>query len=85
MKKKCSSCASCGMPLLNPEDHAQGCLESKLCLYCAHADGTPKTYDEVLTGMSEYFVHSQNIHPAKAREMAQQTMDKMPYWNKRSK
>jgi hypothetical protein len=85
MKKKCTSCASCGMPLLKPEDHALGRVDSELCHYCAHPDGTPKTYDEVLTGMSDYFVHSQNIHPNAARDMAMQTMEKLPYWSQRRK
>jgi hypothetical protein len=83
MKKKCTACCSCGMPLVKPEDHALGRVESELCLYCAHPDGTPKTYDEVLTGMSDYFVQSQGIQVKAARDMAKQTMDKLPYWQQR--
>ena len=71
------------MPLLKPEDHALGCTDNELCLYCAHPDGTPKTYDEVLTGMSEYFVQSQGIQVKAALDLAKQHLDKLPYWQKR--
>jgi hypothetical protein len=74
------SCISCGMPLRTDEDHAARDAQKDYCRHCARPDGSLKSYDEALDGMSHFFVHTQGIDPAAARELAKGAMAKMPAW-----
>lgn len=83
MKGKCESCTSCGMPFERAEDHALGDENIPYCKYCTREDGTLKSYEEVLEGMSNYLVHSQGIDKTKASLMAKQILAKLPAWSLR--
>ena len=85
MAKKCVVCYSCGTPLRKPEDHALGLEESEFCTNCTHPDGTRKSYQELLNDLAVYFIQSKTIHPKGARDLARQTMQKLPYWRLRRK
>lgn len=85
MIKKCSSCTSCGMPFECPEDHALGREDLPYCAYCTKADGTLKSYEEVLDGFMEHLVHTQGLNKPAARQMAAETMSKLPAWSKTKK
>jgi len=85
MIKKCTSCSSCGMPFQKAEDHALGREDMPYCAYCTKEDGTLKTYEEVLEGFMEHLIHTQGLNKSAARQMASDTMSKLPAWNKRKK
>lgn len=75
------NCISCGMPLRTNEDHAASDPTKRYCRHCARPDGSLKSYDEVLEGMSGFLTKTQGIDAGKARELAKQMMAKMPAWS----
>jgi len=78
-----AGCVSCGMPFRSIEDHAMSDPAKDYCRHCARPDGTLKSYDEALTGMSGFFQHTQGVDPAVARKMAAETMAHQPAWRGR--
>ncbi len=44
------------MPMATPEDHGAGDINNDWCLHCCHLDGSHKTYEEVLEGLSVYLM-----------------------------
>ena len=76
-------CIACGMPLEKPEHYPQGDMSKDYCLHCARADGTMKSYDEVLEGFSGFIMQSQGLDAAAARETAKTMMAKLPAWQDR--
>ncbi len=74
------SCISCGMPLRTKEDHAASDETKSYCRHCARPDGTMKSYDEALDGMSGFLVKTQGLDARVARETARAMMAKMPAW-----
>ena len=73
-------CTSCGMPLRSAADHALGDPSKAWCRHCAHADGTLKTYDEVLAGMTSFLTRTQGLDERVAREAATGMMARQPAW-----
>jgi hypothetical protein len=74
------SCVSCGMPLRTAEDFPLADASKTYCRHCARADGTMKSYDEVLTGMTGFLQQTQGLDGAVARDAARSMMAKMPAW-----
>lgn len=74
------SCISCGMPLNEPADFAQGDTSKDYCLYCARPDGSMKSYEEELEGMTNFIVSTQGLDANVARSAAQRAMAKLPAW-----
>ncbi len=77
-------CVSCSMPMEKPEDFPLGDTSKDHCLHCARPDGSMKSYDEALDGMSAFIVRSQGLDETAARQTAQTMMAKMPAWKDRS-
>lgn len=77
MSKKC---ISCGMPMEKPEDFPQGDSTRDYCLHCARPDGSMKSYDEALAGMTAFIVGTQGLDEGAARETAKNLMATMPAW-----
>jgi hypothetical protein len=77
MAKKC---ISCGMPLEKEEDFPGGDESKDYCVYCARADGTMKSYEEALEGMTQFTVRTQGLDPAAARTTVKGMMAKLPAW-----
>jgi hypothetical protein len=73
-------CISCGMPLRKAEDYPLGDRSKEYCVHCARPDGTLKSYQEALEGMSGFLVRTQGLDAAAAREAARGLMAKMPAW-----
>ena len=73
-------CISCGMPLRTPQDHAAGDESKNYCTHCARPDGSMKSYDEVLTGMTAFLVRTQGFDQAAAKKAATGMMAGMPAW-----
>ena len=76
-------CNACGMPMTNPADHANNDTATAYCTHCARSDGSMKSYDEVLDGMTTFMVRTQGIDEAAARQMAGQAMKNLPAWSDR--
>jgi hypothetical protein len=68
------------MPLRTDEDRAASDPKKEYCRHCARPDGTLKSYDEALDGMSQFFAKTQGIDPEVARELARSSMAKLPAW-----
>ncbi len=74
------SCIACGMPMGRQEDFAMGDTTKDYCKHCAKADGSMRGYDEALAGMTGWMVKTQGLDEDVARQMAAQTMAKLPAW-----
>lgn len=77
------SCIACGMPLEKAEDYPLGDTSRNYCVHCAHKDGTMKSYDEALAGMTKFIMWTQGMDEESARDAAQSHMQQMPAWKKR--
>lgn len=75
-----NTCISCGMPLRSPEDHAKGDATKRYCKHCAREDGSMKSFDEVLAGMSMFLQTTQGVDADAAKTMARGMLAKMPAW-----
>jgi hypothetical protein len=73
-------CVSCGMPMRNREEHAASDESKDYCLHCARPDGSMKSYDEVLAGMTAFLVKTQGIAQEPAKKAAAGMMAGMPAW-----
>lgn len=75
------SCISCGMPLRSAEDHPGGNTATEYCKHCAREDGSMKSYDEVLVGMTGFLQNAQGLDAEVAKGMARDMLAKMPAWS----
>ncbi len=66
------------------EDFALGDESKDYCLYCAREDGSMKSYEECVAGMTGFLVQSQGFDEAAAREMAIKNLAKLPAWKDRN-
>jgi hypothetical protein len=73
-------CIACGMPMEKKEDFAMGDASKDYCLYCARPDGSMRSYDEAIVGMTGFLVRSQGLDETAARETARQMMSTLPAW-----
>ncbi|MFC1971446.1 VOC family protein [Chloroflexota bacterium] len=76
-----TTCLSCDMPMNSHGDFGGGNPENKYCVHCSHPDGTLKSYDEVLSGMTNFLMTSQKMDEATAEGVARDYMSKMPAWS----
>jgi len=76
-----TNCLSCGMPMTKPEDFGGGNPENKYCAHCTHPDGSLKSYDEALEGMTGFMMKTQNMDRETAESAAREYMSKMPAWS----
>lgn len=74
------SCISCGMPIRLASEAAAGDLDKPYCQHCSKDDGSMKSYNEVLAGMTQFIVKTQGLDNTVAEEMAGQMMRKLPAW-----
>jgi Putative zinc ribbon domain len=77
------TCVSCGMPMRSLDDHAMKDASKSHCVHCARPDGSLKSYEEALAGMSGFLRHTQGMDEAVARKMAAEMMAKLPAWRTR--
>jgi hypothetical protein len=80
MEKTCPSCFSCGMPFEKASDHALGDVNHKFCSHCTDSQGQLKPYEEILIGMVNYLMHSQDVSKAAAIEIAKGLLAEQPAW-----
>ena len=73
-------CISCGMPMEKPEHFPKAKSDADWCVHCARPDGSMRSYDESLIGMTAFIVKSQGMDESAAREVAKTMMSKLPAW-----
>jgi hypothetical protein len=78
-----TTCIACGMPMQKPEDFAMGDTGKDYCLHCASPDGSMRSYEETLEGMTMFMMRSQGLAEAPAREAVKQMMARLPAWKDR--
>ena len=76
-----ANCESCGMPMVKPDDHGGGDPENKYCVYCCQPDGSLKSYEEALEGMTNFMMKMQNMDREAAEKAAGEYLAKMPAWS----
>ena len=81
VSKTAKNCMSCGMPMTKPEDFGGGNPENLYCVHCSNPDGSLKSYDEVLKGMVNFMMMSQNMDRETAESPAREHMAEMPAWS----
>ena len=80
LSKTARNCMSCGMPLVKFEDFGGGNPANIYCVHCSNPDGSLKSYEEVLEGMTNFMMTSQNMDREAAEKAAKEYMSKMPAW-----
>jgi Putative zinc ribbon domain len=74
------TCISCGMPLRQLSDYAANDPQKNWCRHCAREDGSMKSYEEVLDGMSAFLARTHCVDSQVARTMSANMMAKLPAW-----
>jgi Putative zinc ribbon domain len=74
------TCISCGMPLRTRDDHAASDESKPYCVHCGRADGSMKSYDEVLSGMTAFLIRTQGLADEPAQKAAAGMMAGLPAW-----
>ena len=77
------ACISCGMPMEEAEEFAAGDTAKDFCCYCAREDGSLQSYQERLDKQAGWFVETQGLDAAAARQQARTVMAGMPAWKGR--
>ena len=83
MSTDAKRCIACGMPMNKPEEFANGDTTLDYCFHCAREDGSMRSYDETLEGMTWFMTQSQGIDQVAARETARDMMAQLPAWKDR--
>ena len=76
-------CIACGMPMEKPEGFAMGDESKDYCVHCARPDGSMRSYEEALAGMSQFIIKTQGLDDGAARDAARSMMAKLPAWKDR--
>jgi len=76
-------CIACGMPMEKAEDFALGDREKDYCVHCARPDGTMRSYEEAVTGMTGFMVKTQGLDEIAARGIVIKLLSDLPAWKDR--
>jgi len=74
------TCISCGMPMKTPSEFAGGDTEKNYCVYCAHPDGSMKSFEEQKAGLTQFIIKTQGFDEGVALQTAEDMMKKLPAW-----
>jgi len=74
------TCIACGMPMTKVEHYPAGNTSKNYCVHCAKPDGSMRTYDEALEGMTRFMIRSQGMEEAPARAAVKEMMARLPAW-----
>jgi hypothetical protein len=73
-------CQACGMPMTKKEDFAGADENSKFCLYCANADGSVKTCEDIFEGGVQFFMSQIGGDRKMAEKVTRKNMNSLAYW-----
>jgi len=68
------------MPLTKKEDFAGGDENSNFCLYCATADGSVKSCEEIFEGGVQFFISQIGGDRKMAEKITRKNMNGLSYW-----
>ncbi|MCB0363754.1 MAG: zinc ribbon domain-containing protein [Bdellovibrionaceae bacterium] len=74
------ACISCGMPLKESSHFPLGDSSKEYCVHCANQDGSLKTFDEALSGMTDFIVNEAGVTEYEARRKAYSILTQNPAW-----
>ncbi len=78
------TCISCGMPMEKAESFAMGDVNKDYCVHCAREDGSMRSYDEALEGMTMFMMKTQGFEKVAATKAVKEMMAKLPAWKDRN-
>ena len=61
-------------------DHAMGDPGRDYCVHCARPDGSMRSYDDALEGMTAFMMRSEGLAEEPARDAVKQVMARLPAW-----
>lgn len=73
-------CIACGMPMTAIADYPCHDMSKNYCKYCAHIDGTMKTFDEKWMSLTSHYVNHHGLEYSVAKETAYTILRKLPAW-----
>lgn len=73
-------CISCGMIFHSSDDFPMGDTTKKYCKYCAHEDGSIKSFDEALDTIADLIEKTQGLKSEAARAAAFAILSKNHAW-----
>lgn len=76
------TCIACGMPMERPEDHAMADVRKDYCKHCARPDGSMRSYEEAVEGMTQWMIRTQGFDQGVARDMALAALAALPAWKR---
>ena len=76
-----TNCQSCGMPMVKPGDFGGEDSENKYCVHCCYPDGSLRSYEEALEGITNFMMKMQNVDRETAEKVAREYMSQMPAWS----
>lgn len=65
------------------EDYPGGDTSLDYCVHCARPDGSMRSYEEAVEGMTQFMVSSQGLDESAARNMVVDMLAKLPAWSQR--
>jgi hypothetical protein len=65
------------------EDYPGGDTSLDYCVHCARPDGSMRSYEEAVEGMTQFMVTSQGLDESVARNMVVDMLAKLPAWSQR--
>lgn len=73
-------CIACGMPMRKKEEFAMGDELKDYCCYCANEDGSMRSYEQAVKGMSAFIVQTQGVDSEVAEKLAVDMLAELPAW-----
>ncbi|MCC7405575.1 MAG: hypothetical protein IT288_14345 [Bdellovibrionales bacterium] len=77
------ACISCGMPLKERAHYPLGDSNKNYCVHCANKDGSMKSFEDALVGMTEFIVDKSGATEYEARRKAYSILMQNPAWKNR--
>lgn len=74
------SCIACGMPMTEVEHYSMKDTSRDYCCHCTKEDGSMRSYDETLAGMTKLMVNSQGMTESAAKTAVKEMMANLPAW-----
>jgi hypothetical protein len=78
-------CPSCGAPFLKKFGDTLPREGRDRCPGCYRSDGTPKSREEIVSGMARYLVEALDLSPSAAGEIAAERIASLPAWQKQKR
>ena len=75
------SCISCGMPIRTEAEAAVEDNDKSYCQHCSNDDGTMKSYEDVLGGITQFMIRTQGLDESAASKLAAEMMSGLPAWS----